>query len=281
MKEPLIERFEKHGYAILPDIVAKDEISPLREMLLSEMKGREEIKTGAGSLLDVLVKYPAIFQIMRNREFTRALTEILGEGFLVVPHSSAALNSFGQFHTDTTAPELDSETFPREPGYRLVTVGIYLQDNGEDGGGLRVVPGSHQLPDPFLDLMREKQIKSARYKKNKFLQFLNRLTRYRLFDFGRPFQNFDGEVNVPSTAGDAVVFDMRLIHSASHPQRPGDPLPYHDKLAIFFTCGRDNEQTQSYLKWMRALPANAYVNDNRVIDEKLQEESLQLGFKLV
>ena len=72
-----------------------------------------------------------------------------------------------------------------------------------------------------------------------------------------------------------------MVHAASHPRRPDRPLPYAEKLAIFFTCGRDNEQTQSYLDWMRSLPENAYLKDNRVIDEKLREESLRLGFKLL
>ena len=126
----------------------------------------------------------------------------------------------------------------------MVTVGIYLQDNDEYGGGIRFVPGSHRGTDEFVELMKRKIVARESLSNSRVKQILKRLSGGKLFDYQKPFLRRPNEVNVPSKAGDILIWDMRLAHAASHPVVKR-PAPYGDKIGVFFTCGR----LISYPRW--------------------------------
>jgi hypothetical protein len=274
MKENLVEQFEQDGWALVPAVINREQIQDLRRLLQADLE-----KTKQSVLFDVLLNYPDVLALFCNERLVDALTQLLGKHFLAVPHSSVMKNSFGYFHADSTSAEVDGQTFHQDRGFRMVTVGIYLQDNDEHGGGIRFVPGSHKGPDEFVELLKRKEAARAALMANPIKRFFHRVSRGRLFDYQKPFKQRPNEFNVPSKAGDAVIWDYRLAHSACHPSVKG-PVPYGDKLVVIFTCGRDNGSTEQYFKYTTGLPQNDYLRKPRVIPERVKEAGAARGFGL-
>jgi hypothetical protein len=89
-------------------------------------------------------------------------------------------------------------------------------------------------------------------------RLIKRVSRGRLYDFTRGYEPPAGR-DIVEPAGTAIFWDMRLVHRASHPTVKSPP-PSGGKLVMFFTCGANNPvTTDAYMKYVRSLPANAYL----------------------
>jgi hypothetical protein len=230
----------------------------LRQLLLPEFK-----KLGTKVLNDGLIHYPEFSDILNQPKLTSALVELLGKPFVVPPHSSAMHESFGVFHTDTTGPELEGHSFHKQKEYRMVTAAIYLQDNNEYGGGIWLVPGTHRKPDKYVALTLEKKAYRAKVAQSPMRKILKRLSRDRLFNWNASLEDEPGQVNVPTKAGDAVIWDMRLAHRAA-PARAAGAQFEGGKIGIFFTAGANNAiTTKVYMDFVNSLPANAHLRKTR------------------
>jgi len=258
MTQELREKFERDGYVRIAGVVAPDTVRALRAYFLPIFQ-RRQVRV----LHDAILHYPQILDVLSTPTLVKALTALLGENFVVPPYSSVTLDGFGLFHTDTTGAELSGQTYHKREDFRIVTVGIYLQDNNEHGGGIRLAPGSHREPDRYVALMKWKANVRRRVADSRARRMLQRLSHGRMYDVSRPFEEHERGIDIPSKAGDATIWDLRIAHRAS-PKRVKGPAPDGGKLSVFFNCGVNNEvTTEAYIKYVMSIPENEFLRKER------------------
>lgn len=219
-------KFERDGFILVKDVVTKEVVRSLREFLFFSLERHEAtpnphtgIQTGTTPCRAIWPNFyqynPEWFGIFCNARIVELLHRLLGDTFVLTRDSIAHYGYFPEWHTDTTTSEVAGKLLHQDPDWRMLTVGIYLQS----GGGLCVVPGSHRAPDPFVEKRK------------------NRGTTGLPVD---PAQwNSPAALDIPTEPGDAVIFDMRLIHRASKlapMTSAGEPC---QKLAIFSRVSRN------------------------------------------
>jgi Phytanoyl-CoA dioxygenase (PhyH) len=258
VSDDLATKFERDGYVVIDDILEPATVHELRSLFLPIFE-REKVFV----LHDTVLHFPRILDVLRTPRLVQGLTALLGERFAVPPYSSVAFNGFGLFHTDTTGAEISGETFHRHRDCRIVTVAIYLQDNDEYGGGIRLAPGSHRQADPYVALTRRKAELRQVVGQSRFRRLAKRLSRGRLYDWNKPFKEHPRGVDIPSKAGDAIIWDLRMAHRAT-PKRAAGPLPHGGKLALFFNCGANNPvTTEAYMNYVLSIPENDFLRKPR------------------
>lgn len=258
MTGDICTEFTRDGYVIVKDVIGPQTVLALRSFFLPMFQQGE-----AHVLHDAILHYPQIFDVVSTPKLVRVLTSLLGETFVVPPYSSVEFNRFGLFHTDTTGAEISNQTFHKETDFRIVTVAIYLQDNNEYGGGIRLAPGSHRDLDPYVELTKRKTELRRRVSQSPLRRMLKRLSLGRVYDWNKPFQEHERGIDLPTKAGDAIIWDLRIAHSAS-PKRAKGPAPDGGKLSIFFNCGANNSiTTQAYMKYVVSIPENEFLRRER------------------
>ena len=218
------------GYELIPGFAPEAEFQEIRTELshilrhFEPMPGDRSRDPALGSiLLNPAQRFPELFAKVLDHadlwERLRLATRC--KRLLFVPETSIHLNSFGDWHKDTRAQEAAGHYFHWTPFYKVFTVAVYFQDNSPDlGGGLEVIPKSH----------------------------LTRRTAHGS-------SGISG-TRLPSSIGDAVVFDMRLDHKASWPR---DGMPKAEKVALYFTVCCPNSGGDLYVRFLRTRPDYAYL----------------------
>ena len=258
MTQTIAAQFDEAGWAMVRDVVSRETVRRLREHFVPIFE-----RDGVNVLHDAILHYPDVYDVFRTPALVEALTAVLGRTFVVPPYSSVAYNGFGFFHTDTTGAELSGQTYHKDPGFRILTVGIYLQDNDAWGGGIRLAPGSHREPDRYVELMKWKAELRRQVAASRVKQLLQRASRGRLYDWGRPFQEHPRGIDIQSKAGDVVMWDLRMAHRASPRRRTGRPGS-GGKVALFFNCGVNNAvTTDAYMKYVTSIPENDFLRKER------------------
>jgi hypothetical protein len=214
----------RNGYVVLAGVLSLVEVAAFRDFLGSALDGhlggvdvgiRTETDLYDAMWPDFYDFNPAWFGVFCNDRIVGALRQLLGDGFVLTRDSIVHWGYFPGWHTDTTTSEARGELSHLDSDWRMLTVGIYLQA----GGGLEVVPGSHLEPDPFVAMRKYRD------------------------ESGQPegadrWQPVD-TCELPLGAGDAVIFDMRLIHRAA-PSMPGDVSGEPcQKIAVFSRASRN------------------------------------------
>ncbi len=145
--------FERTGFLLLKDAIAKKEVRSLREFLTVKLEQYEAmadsgtgIQTGTTPCRAIWPDFyqanPDWFRVFCSARIVDTLHRVLGDPFVLTRDSIAHWGYFPDWHTDTSTSEVAGKSSHREPGWRMLTVGIYLQA----GAGLSVVPGSHRAP---------------------------------------------------------------------------------------------------------------------------------------
>lgn len=225
--ERLENCFQREGFVILRSVLSEREARRFRTYLTSSLRrhraldaprlGIQTESTACAAIWpDFFQACPQWFGVMCNPALMGALRTLLGKPFVLTRDSVVHWDYFPPWHTDTTTSEAAGKWISRTPQWRMLTAGFYLQS----GGSLCVIPGSHSRPDPFIQ-MRRAGAENA---------------RVRDPDAWLPDR---APVELEMQPGDAVVFDMRLVHRAS--QRPavdrhGRPC---QKIALFSRFSRN------------------------------------------
>lgn len=218
--------FERNGFILLKDAIAKKEVLSLREFLTAELERHEAMADSGASIQtgttpcraiwpDFYQANPDWFRIFCSARIVITLHRLLGDPFVLTRDSIAHWGYFPDWHTDTTTSEFAGKSSHREPGWRMLTAGIYLQA----GAGLSVVPGSHRAPDPFVEMRK------------------NRGAGGLAAD---PAQWTSPDTyDIPVQPGDVVLFDMRLIHRASRTPPLTSASEPCEKIAVFSRVSRN------------------------------------------
>ena len=241
------QTFDVKGYVHVEDVIDANTVAELRALFLAELA-----RLNTRLLIDSALQYPQMLELLRRPKLLNTITEILGKPFLVLPPTSVDHNRFGQFHTDTSGMEMAGWTIHKDPDFRVLVLGVYLQDNNDYGGGLRVVPGTHREPDVFVAMLKKKHEIREKVDRSAVRTLLKKVSRGRLFNWRvDALDNAPNQVDVPTKAGDALMWDVRLVHRASPQKIEGEALP-GGKVALFYVLGKNNAATRKWLDYQTA-----------------------------
>jgi ectoine hydroxylase-related dioxygenase (phytanoyl-CoA dioxygenase family) len=149
---------ERDGYAILPDVVASEEIHPLLRGLEDSPARRS--RAGVRHLLG----NPAVAELAIDQRMVGIAQSVLGHNafpfkatlfdkspdanWLIVWHQDTALPLHERIDSSGWGPWSTKEgiTYAHAPASALegvVALRLHLDDSNEENGPLRVIPGSH------------------------------------------------------------------------------------------------------------------------------------------
>lgn len=264
-----IESFRRDGFTLIESAIPAPTVQACRAQLEAVFADAPDPARGDGDMYrgDVISRCPWLADLLFSDELVGRLKELLGEGYAILPETTATDSQYGGWHTDTTTAEIRGWGFRTDPDFRLLNVAFYFQGN-ENGGGLDVVPGSHLRPDVFVEPIRK------------------RYTDPTLFDRVRARFRKDAPITptgahtVTQALGDVLLFDLRLFHKASFPVIP----PAVRKFAYFVICGSDNETTRAYRRFLdeRAAKDAAYAFlRGHKYPESVRSQAVRAGVNLL
>ena len=237
------ERFRREGFLVVPGVLSESQVAGLRELLIEKFDSGPEKSTDTPTLrADLCARYPETRYLLWHGPIVETLRALLGDDFVYLPEMSAHASFFSDWHKDTQSQELAGHDFHWRDDFLMVEAALYLQDNDDHGGGLDVVPGSHNQP--------------ARTRWERLRTWLRRK---------RPH-------SIRSKAGDLVIFDFRCDHRATRPKLGRRARTGEDrKLAIFFACSANNAHVREYLEFLRSYDGAKWILDYEYPEDLLQE----------
>lgn len=244
-----IERsFSQNGFALVPQVFTRDEIAALRRAasgLLPESSPPYKPQFSSAGMFD-----PRFRGVFSNPRLIGTLRRLLGDDFVFINEFAIHDSHYAGWHSDTTSPEgKANHQFHWSPGFMVVNIGIYLQNNFHNGGGLDMVPGSFMRDDPAaIPLRRENGFPDCHLAPES------------------EGDNYRGAVTIRSTVGDAVIFHLRTSHRSSVPPRPAQ-TEAERKFALFIIAGANNALTRRYRTWLDEYDKMNGVSRPAVPDE--------------
>lgn len=263
-KTEILEAFDRDGYVVISGAIDSARLSELRKHfsdVISNPSSENVFKPGLndfvhdvipnlpevkGILMDVFEQDPDLLSLITNNKVLPVLQILLGNDFVVLPDFLVQWNYFNVLHTDMTTAEQRGNDFHKKDNYRVVSIGIYFQENNEHGGGLHVVPGSHKRQDPYVELRQKYSQRKAKLKKSYFKKQLDTLFLRRLARLRKELMYHPEGINIPSKLGDVVIFDNRIIHRSSFPEDLANLGIEGGKMAFMGSCSVNNEHAVNY-----------------------------------
>jgi hypothetical protein len=231
------------GFASFSSVFSPEEVVELRAALSAGFAVPGEsryLSPQLGSVHVDLFTWPEVAKRTFVPKLFNAIRTVLGEHIVILPEHGAHREGFGSWHKDTDMFERAKQLDHWCVNYHVYQCAVYMQDNSlATGGGLSVIPGSHRVPHPHtvIDPVLRKQCQDW-------------------YDEKR-------EVALGLKAGDLLIFDTRLNHSAT----PRTVVAEHEKLAIFLIAAHVNEFSELYTHFIHARPDYAYLKDYAVPEQ--------------
>ncbi len=193
LNNKLYNEYSKRGYVLSKSILNEDQCDKLRKYVKYLIKKNPKKEKNI-ILHSKCIKDKKIYEILFNEKINKELIKIFGKKYFVnqfeIQYNSFPLKRNSGYHYDSQSERNNS--YLKDKNYTFGKVGIYLQDNNlEFGGGINVVPYSHKI-FPIKTLRFENYIK-------------------------RVLSLFKKRIN--SSKGDAVIFDSRLLHTGTQPNK--------------------------------------------------------------
>ena len=255
------EELNQRGFVRVPGIFTPEQIAELRvvhDNLFSMPASYDGDLDGQGKIgsirFDVCARNEGLHWLLVHPPMLDVLRSLLGDDFVFLPEMAAHAGGFGDWHKDTTSQERAGNKFHSEDDFRMIQVAVYLQDNGEYGGGLDVIPGSHNLADRYLSRTDPSLANRIR----------RRVTKQLGLDRGP-----EDAISIPSQAGDLVCFDVRLDHKASWPLSRKQTPP-KVKYAIFFMASANNAHARKYVEYIQSRDDYTYLKGHEYPKDLLE-----------
>ena len=281
LSDAQVAAFRRDGFVSVPAVLPESTVKQYRKVLADIFASEPDPAHGDVSDIrqDVISRYEALADLALSDGIRDILKSLLGEKFVILPETSIMDSRYGGWHTDMTTAELTGHSFRNDKDFSLVNAGFYFQENGIYGGGLDVVPGSHQQVDVFLEKVQRANEEYRKPSARKAIKaavhamtpgFLLRARRKAFAKSSVPLKaesNQPGQFTIPQRAGDLLIFDLRLYHKASWPEVPPPHPPHARKFAYFVICGADNATTRAYKDFLVSRSstdsAYAYLRDHK------------------
>lgn len=236
--DALRDQFARDGYVRIPGLLDDSEVEHYRR-LIQEASGLEDrafhpsvSKRKIWGLPDGVTARREFWPLIFNPGLLDAVRAVVGDDARYTQHSDLHVNrGVPGWHRDSACrtfgvgPDWDESQEP----YRIVRVAIYLQSHRDSSSKLGLIPGSHR---------RESALQR--------LELRALAARNRLRDkLGRPAHSGRLLLVKPqwvrTDPGDCLIFDQRVIHSASPITGP--------KYAIFLSYGGDDEHSRNHRRY--------------------------------
>jgi len=270
--------YDENGFLLVRNVLTAEEIAFLRKRAIEIFSSDEwkvsEYNTNR-TITDVYRYFPEIMRVSLGKKVVDTVKALLGNDDVILTPETAMMTGFyPTWHKDTTTPEKGGHTFHKQPDFKMVRCGIYMQDNDEYGGGLSVIAGSHRKPDNFLtgDFLPKRTL---------FYRIKNRIIPQKDEDNKKLNPYGLKVIDIPSKIGDLVFFNFQTAHSGTLPksQRIGDVPASKTKIAIFDTFGVNNGATKMYVDFLKTRPESIYGfarerRESKTFDEYTQSMGL-------
>jgi ectoine hydroxylase-related dioxygenase (phytanoyl-CoA dioxygenase family) len=239
------DELRTRGFTVVRNLLDDDEVAHYVDKMenLSGIKRSDFASRGGKSALSnrgLNTSWSQPDGVSQNRDFwdlifhehlTSIVKEIVDPDIKYLQHNDLHVGfSAISWHRDSVCrefmkgPDWDEEDEP----YRLVRVGIYLQNYAESGFRLGFVPGSH-LPLPEVTLGRK--LTEAK------LKWIGALS----YAFTKLQQWASNAEWVATEPGDAIIFDPRIQHSGSYIVGP--------KYSMFVAYGLENKHFYNHFNY--------------------------------
>lgn len=267
----ILRRFRKDGYIVLRNVLSAEEVTQIRSILeeaFDSIESRFGIENFNQLIPQHLLRDAEIYKLLFHPTIVGALKAILGDSYaslcnFVIPRNQCGLSTMrylgiikrAGWHLDSSAE--GKAAYFLDPRYRFAKCGIYFQENTSDwGGAIDVVPGTHNFP-------LRTGIGGLDFKIKTLRDQFGVVTKAQT-------------VNVK--AGDAVIFDSRLQHRSTLPEKLlSDHPKVENSRELFLNIPR--EKIKYVLYWDNGYEtfAHAYVrNAMSLADEALQKRQPNL-----
>jgi hypothetical protein len=236
-----IEQFHRDGFLLVPSVFTKKQVTEMRTFLVNLFNSKIQFPGDTRNFRnDIASKYPQLQWLLFYPSMISVLKSLLGNNFVFLPEMAAHYSNYSGWHKDTTSQECAGHKFHWQSNYLMVETAIYLQDNNEYGGGLDVIPGSHNYPDLYATSYGQ--------------EFLRNRKNYKSLQY-----------SIPSKAGDLIIFHFRIDHKASLPKICSiDSIPTEQrKLAMFFACSANNEHVANYKNFLMSRADYQYLKNHQ------------------
>lgn len=222
---------------------------------------------------DIYKHFPEMADLVFKPAYINAVKDIYSTGIICVPECCIHYNRFFDWHRDTTTMESTGDTLHRASPHFMVQASIYLQDNCAEGGGLTLVPRSQARRDRFVTMYRGNLAHRTYHKI---------LKAFRLSAF-HIIERYERPVDVPTKAGDVVIFNNQLDHRATFVRKPDGKArqPQLEKFAIFNTFCNDMLLAERFLESLQS-PDEPYARFLRQtsIASSLERRARELEFSI-
>jgi hypothetical protein len=199
----IVERFQKHGLVVLKQFLPADSRAALRTLLeqrLERARRTSAVSTLAeypnadfllGDILAIRELEPFDYIFLRTELLEAARAILNTTELLYWGDSSVQFGEGGRGFHKDNVERHDASHDDWKGDYALIRCGFYCQDHAHHSGGLKVRLGSHNIAN-----------------------------------------HLDGKMlDVPSSYGDLVVWNMRLTHSGNNRKLRGAPsITLHPRL---------------------------------------------------
>ncbi len=268
------KQFNEKGYLLVPGVLSAVQVAQMRKSILQIFASDEWKKSPYNTervLSDVFQTFPEFIDLTLTDKVLQVVSGLLGPNPLLMPESSIHYKFYTGWHKDTTSQEKAGHTFHLNDNSLMIEAGFYLQDNNEYGGGLTVMEGSHRTPDYFVNPAVPGIVERV---KNKLVTIPEQKNE-------RINPNHHTLVDIPSKAGDLVIFNFKTNHRATRPSVGTiDQVPKEiEKIAFFNAFSINNETGHQYVDYLKSRPEPFYQNlPHRIVSEKLKQKATQLAF---
>lgn len=205
-------QLRERGYVVVRGLLDPDEVRHYRELLAarSGIVGSQGLARGRGkggwNHTDGVSQDPDFWDLIFHPRLHEKVGEVIGSGFKYLQHSDLQVGfSAIAWHRDNV-----NRTYGLGPDwdegdglYGLVRVGIYLHDFEEVGFRLGFIPGSHRVQAGMAGWRRS--LRERFFQVQGILAYLG----------PRLQQATRAAEWIETGAGDAIIFDPRILHSGS------------------------------------------------------------------
>ena len=260
-----VARFKREGFLLIKGLFSADEVTRFRA-----------VGDGISGPPVDMAALPGLERLWTDARLIAIAKQLLGEPITYFGEASyrrhifgAGNIEYGKLHHDAKGT-LEHLFYPQhlplaEP-YPILRFAIYLQDHARQSGGLKLVPGSHQMDSSTLD------------------------------------EGTLTHLDVPSEPGDAVAFCNKILHSpfalrrkaapdtalavpdeiALHHENPGAIIPPPvDRRAMFVDYAGPSEHADIYIKSRAVNPTNTRDGFlNHVLNGSVIADAERLGIRL-
>lgn len=225
--EFLINKFQRDGFCHLK-ILDKAESKKLSSIIDKKYelakKKQKYIPTGINN-------FEELWYLISDKRILSLVEKILKDKFYYLYHSAimkTTEDEHYQHHRDNPNRKFGkgSDWNEKEKKFKILRLGIYLDDYEETNFKLNLIPKSHKNNFSWREILRyfHKKLRRGGIK-NKLINFLPKI-------FGE---------EIKTTSGTCIIFDPRVYHS---------PSPHkNSRRAIFLAYGCDNFHSKNYVNY--------------------------------